>query len=366
MIVCRRSFLFAVFAALVAASFAAPSYAQSFDHKGLARLVLENHIRPGYDRLLASARAFGDEAKVFCDAAPGEPTDALKDAFRDLVLSWARIEQVQFGPVMDERRHARVFYWPDRKGLGRRQVRRTLAKKDARSLDPAALAERSVALQGLGAAEILLYAKGAKEFATPGPARDFRCGYLKTIAANIVNIAAEVQSAWNDENGYVRTFLSPGADNPSYLDDSEVTLEIAKAFLVGLERLRDIEIAGPLGLSRKTSRRTRAAFKPSGLSTRFLIAKLEGMTMLYVAGGLGDRIDAHEWGMGSSILSELNLALNHMKSLNVLMGEVAENEEAENRLLASGFPLKNAREQTSRILADAAGLSLGFNALDGD
>ena len=362
----RRSFLIALFAGLVAVSPAAPANAQSFDHKGLARLIVENHIRPGYYRLLEAARAFSAEAKAFCDAAPGQPTDTLKGAFRDLVLAWGRIEHMQFGPVMDERRHARVFYWPDRKGLGRRQVRTTLAKKDARSLDPVSLADRSVALQGLGAAEILLFREGAEEFASPGPARDYRCGYLNAIAVNLVNIIEGVQSAWNDGTGYAAVFLTPGADNPAYLDEREVTLEIAKAFLVGLERLRDIEIAGPLGLSPKTSRRTRAAFEPAGLSTQFLAAKLEGMMMLYVAGGLRDRIETHKQGLGETIFFELNLALNHLKSVEQPMSAVPVNREAEDRFLASGFPLKNAREQTRRVLSEAAGLSLGFNALDGD
>ena len=224
----------------------------------------------------------------------------------------------------------------------------------------------SGALQGLGAVEILLYGKDADAFAQPGEERGFRCGYLRTIATNLSNIAREIQSAWADETGYPATFLAPGADNPAYLDESEVTLEIAKAFLVGIERLRDIEIAGPLGLGRKTSRRTRSAFEPSGLSTELLAAKLEGMMMLYVAGGLLDRIEAHEAGMGKSILNELKIALAHLKSVQQPISAVPVNREAEDRFLASGFPLKNAREQTRRVLGDAAGLSLGFNALDGD
>ena len=129
---------------------------------------------------------------------------------------------------------------------------------------------RNAALRcrGLGAVEMLLYGKDADAYAQPGEERDFRCGYLRTIATNLSNIAREIRSAWAEETGYPATFLVPGADNPAYLDESEVTLEIAKAFLVGLERLRDIEIAGPLGLSRKASRRTRSAFCAVGIVHR--------------------------------------------------------------------------------------------------
>ena len=364
----RRRALLIVFAVafVVCGVTFSPAAAASFDHKGLARLVLESHIRPGYEKLAAAADAFAAETKTYCEAAPGKPSQALRKAFRELVLAWARIEHIHFGPVMDERRHARVFYWPDRKSLGKRQVRRALAKRDVRSLDRAALAERSVALQGLGAAEYLLFGNGSDEFEQAGPARDYRCGYLQAVAANLSFIAKDVQSAWADDTAYVRTYLSPGPDNPAYLDEGEVTLEIAKAFLVGLERLRDIEIAGPLGLSRKTARRTRAAFEPSGLSSEFLAAKLEGMMTLYVAGGLLDRIEAHESLMGQSILIELKQALKHLNSVKGPVSSASEDKKAEDLFLASGFPLKNAREQTRRVLGEAAGLSLGFNALDGD
>lgn len=358
--------LFALVAIFSTGIRVAPGHAQAFDHKGLARLVLENHIRPGYAKLLDAAQGFDAAVEAFCDAPPGQSMQPLKLAFRELVLAWARIEHVRFGPIMDQHRHARVFYWPDRKGLGRRQVRRAIAKSDPSVFDPVSLAEKSVALQGLGAVEILLYSKSAAVIEKPGPQREFRCNYLRAIGANIENIAGDVQSEWASEDGYTATFLSPGAENATYLDETEVTLEIAKMFLVGLERLRDIEIAGPLGLSRKSSRRTRAAFEPSGLSAQILAAKLEGLTMLYTSGGLLDRIETHESSMGKSILTELKYALSHLQRVSGPMSDLSENKQDEDALLASGYPLKNARTQTGRVLSEAAGLSLGFNALDGD
>ena len=48
------------------------------------------------------------------------------------------------------------------------------------------------------------------------------------------------------------------------------------------------------------------------------------------------------------------------------MKQAAVEPQTEAKLIAIGFPLKHARGATSRVLADAAGLSLGFNALDGD
>jgi len=48
------------------------------------------------------------------------------------------------------------------------------------------------------------------------------------------------------------------------------------------------------------------------------------------------------------------------------MKEAIEDPEMEDKLMAVGFPLKNAKGETARVLAQGAGLALGFNALDGD
>ena len=357
---------FSLIVVLVVGTWAASAQAQNFDHKGLARQVIEQHIRPGYAKLVKAAQKFDAAATTFCDGAPDLPIGPVKEAFANLVLSWSRIEHIRFGPVMEERRHARMLYWPDRKGLGRRQVLKALKQSDASVLDPAKLEAKSVALQGLGALEMLLYGKGAGDFAKPGAARQFRCGYVRAIAANLVSIAKDLKSEWQDGQLHPTIFLTPGPNNPSYLDDREVTLEIAKAFLVGLERLRDVKIAGPLGLRPKTAVRTRAAFDGSMLSTQAIAANLEGLNSLYEKSGMFERIEAHEPGMGKSILTELNQALTHLKSVSVPMSKVPVNRDAEDRFLAVGFPLKNARNQATRTLAEAAGLSLGFNALDGD
>ncbi len=340
--------------------------AESFDHAGLARQVLEQHIRPGYATLLEATWAFETKATRFCRAAPGADMAPVRAAFADLVLAWSRIEHIQFGPVMADRRNARILYWPDRKSLGRKQIARAVSKRDPSVLALDTLAAKSVAVQGLGAAEYLLYRTGVEAFAAAGEVRDHRCGYLTTVAANLARIGEAIVSDWSADSAFAKTYSSPGPDNPSYLEASEVTLEIAKAFLVGLERLRDIRIAGPLGLGRKTARRTRAAFEPSGLSTRALAAYLEGLVALFAKGGLQARIEGHEAGMGKAILADLTQALTQLQSIATPMQQAAETPETENKLIAIGFPLKNARAETSRVLAEAAGLSLGFNALDGD
>lgn len=337
-----------------------------FDHEVLAQQFLERHVRPGYAALGKAADAFEETAKAACGPAPGAALETLKPPFRKLVLAWSRVEHIRFGPVMQKKRHARMLYWPDRKGLGRKQVAKAVRKRDRTVADAASLAAKSVALQGLGALEFLLYGPGAANIDKPGASRMHRCAYILAVAANVSRIAAEIEADWDGDGAYAGVFLSPGPENPAYLEPAEVTFEIAKSFLTGLARLRDIRIAGPLGLQRGKARRARAAFESSRLSSEAIAATLEGLVSLYEKGGLRERIERHEAGMGGAIHNDLVQPLEVLHSIKMPMKEAAADPEVEDKLIAIGFPLKNAREQATRVLAQAAGLSLGFNALDGD
>ncbi len=72
-----------------------------------------------------------------------------------------------------------MLFWPDRKGTGLKQVQAALASKDPTAADAAQLAGKSVAMQGLGALEFVLYGTGSEELATAG--ESYRCAYGAAI-----------------------------------------------------------------------------------------------------------------------------------------------------------------------------------------
>ena len=82
-----------------------------------------------------------------------------------------------------ENRLERILFWPDRKSTGLKQVQRALAEKDATATNPAKLKGKSVAMQGLGALEFVLFGTGAEKLA--GPGEDYRCAYGRAIAGNV-------------------------------------------------------------------------------------------------------------------------------------------------------------------------------------
>lgn len=361
----KRAIASHLFALLVLAMFTPHTKAEDFDHTGLATRVIEQHIRPGYAALHKATQGLEQSVNVFCSAPAARAIEPVRNAFRRTVYAWSKVAHIKFGPVAQERRLTRMLYWPDRKNLGRRQIRRALRTGDKTVLDQESLAGKSVAVQGLGAIEQLLYWKAEEAFADSSKAVH-RCGYLQAATANIRSISDNLVNGWANDAAFTRTFLNPGPDNPRYLKPSEVTLEIAKAFLVGMERLRDIKVAGSLGLRPNNRAIVHVPFEPSGLSTRAMQAELEGLIDLFENGGLMKAIETQESGMGASIRFEMGQALETFKRIELPIAEVLKKPAMEDELINTGFPLKNAREETARVLADAAGLNLGFNALDGD
>jgi uncharacterized protein len=340
----------------------------AFDHAALAKQALEAHIRPGYAALVASAQALVKALDATCARQTGDRRRAVDLAFDGLVTAWARIEHIRFGPVTAENRLERLFFWPDRRGLGARQVAATLRARDAAALDPVALAEKRVAIQGLGALETALFG------APPTDAEDgaYRCAYAKAIAANIGNIAAAILKEWTDPALYARHWLDPGAGNLHFLKRSETTLALAKALDNGLERVRDEWIAAPLGLGRQRRRLT-PVLATSKRTLKFFAAGLDGLHRLYMTAGLHKAIvDTAKVHPGVTVplnaklvKNEIETARNQLRRL-VRQGKPFDADAMMQPFVAVGYPLKNARQQLAALLGLTAGVSMGFNATDGD
>ena len=95
-----------------------------------------------------------------------------------------------------------MAFWPDTRGVGRKQVRRALRRKKANYDNVAALAHMSVALQGLTALEIVLFGRGSDRLEHPGAQRSFHCGVARAIAKNLHDIATSLDEEWQRDTGF--------------------------------------------------------------------------------------------------------------------------------------------------------------------
>ncbi len=66
---------------------------------------------------------------AFCDGG-GKDRAALDAAFKQAVLGWAASSICAWGRCWPTNRFERFAFWPDPKGLGRRQIAAELSEKD--------------------------------------------------------------------------------------------------------------------------------------------------------------------------------------------------------------------------------------------
>lgn len=339
-----------------------------FDHAGLARQALERHIRPGYQGLAAAAGELEEVMASSCEQPASAPHNRIEAAFDGLVKAWGRVEHITFGPITPGERLERIMFWPDRRGIGARQVAYALSTRDPAVADAGRLAEKSAAVQGLPALETLLF-PGAAVVEEPD-ARRHRCAFAAAVSANVSKLAKAIAAAWSDPDGFSQSWLAPGPGNPHFLKPGETTLALAKAFDQGLERVRDQRLGGPLGLNAQR-RRLPAVLAKSGRTMLLIGANVEGLRELYVEGGVERAImstagsDANTLSLAGLVGSELQTAKAGVDAL-VALPSPFEDAQGKQRVIALGFPLKNARVTASSLLTTAANLPLGFNASDGD
>lgn len=335
----------------------------------LGERLAQGYARPAVAAMAEAAGALEGALGPWCSKPDAAGAKRVNDAFAGLAQAWARIEFLRFGPLVQANRFERLAFWPDTRGVMPKQVQALIAAQDAELLKPGALAGRSVAVQGLPALEYVLYGEPAllkQAGATqPGtPTFPYACGYAVAVSANVAAMSRDVAQAWSAQGEFGRQFARPQAGNDLYRDPQEVAAEAMKALSTGLQFARDVKILPVLGDSAANARPKRAAFWRSGLTTRTLAANLDGLAAFYTAGGYvlpkGD-----EW-MAGSVLGELASAAATLRDVPAPLDEALADADGRRQLELAALTLKNGKAIVDQDLAPALGVTIGFNALDGD
>ncbi len=258
-------------------------------------------------------------------------------------------------------------------------MQEALAKEDEAATLPDELADKSVALQGLPALEYLLYGDGAEILSTgkrnvdgeESPARSttrapFVAASLSRIATNIDRIAKAVVEDWREGSAYEKAFLGPVAEDPIYHAPKEVTLDLFKAFIAGIELVRDQKLGKPLGAAPEDAKPKLAAFWRSGLSFANAAGNLEGVRALFAQGGFAQVVARESPGVENSILFDLDHAIEVLRGIDRPMAEVVADEDLRAKIEALRVSLKSAAQTAGDMISRGAGLAFGFNAMDGD
>lgn len=340
--------------------------AQAQEHlKPVTAAAVNDLIVPGYETFRNTAAEFSASFDAFC-ADPGAPgLNTVNEGFTRLVESWSRIEMIRFGPARRNNRFERVFFWPDRRSRGLRQVQKILSEQDVTATDPDRLKSKSVAVQGLLALDFVLGGTGREDLLVSG---HHRCAYGSAIAAAVAGVADGLLKDWQGEDGYAELMGSPSADNPVYRSEAEVLQEILRALNESLQIVKDLKIERPLGKSADAPKPKRAPFWRTDLTTANIRGNLAAISaFMELLDVHGDLDPVNSWLPGSLVF-EISLILNRLALADETGDWVSALEDPETyRELKAGLPgLQNIHRHLDETLPAALGLILGFNSLDGD
>lgn len=326
--------------------------------------AIDGFVRPAYASLHQHAEAMTTLMRTLCDAPSQSVLDAARAEYSATVEAWSVAEIIGFGPIKENNRLERMLYWPDRKSIGLKQVQAALAGKDPTATDPVQLAGKSVAMQGLGALEFVLYGDGAEALA--GKDDPYRCAYGAAVAGNIETMATDVDAAWKKPDGFASLWANPGPQNPLYRDGTEAVTELVGVFINELEMVRDVRLKGFLGGTPEADKPKQAIYWRSQNTATSLAGNLSGMDTLFQASQLGDALPEDARWTAESIHIQLTNGVATAKSVNGPIDKALADPAQRDKL--DHFALITSSLSTligTRLTAEF-GLTAGFSSLDGD
>lgn len=326
--------------------------------------VIQRFVLPGYAAFHQETSALAASVAALCATPSQASLEASRDSFSATTIAWSSVEMIRFGPVTEGNRLERVLFWPDRKGTGLRQVQAALAEKDPSATDPDTLAGKSVAMQGLGALEFVLFGTGYETLATEP--NSYRCAYGAAIALNLDSIAAQLEAEWAKPDGFAAQWQSPGASDSIYRNDAEALGEMLDAFVTGLEMVRDVRLGGFLGETAEDDKPKQALFWRSAGTVPSLEADMAGMKALFDASGLGAMLPPDSEYVSGSIDFEFNNAINAARAVDGDIADALADPQKRGKLAYFGVVTSSLSELFGTRLSGAFGLTSGFSSLDGD
>ena len=337
--------------------------------------LVEHHVLPRYRRFAEAAAHFREAAGALCASRSSDALDDARAGYHRAMDAWMAMQHLQFGPLEQELRAYRLYFWPQARGKVGEAIAALLSDGDPARLSPARFSGASVAVQGLPAAEHLLFVS-ARALAGDGEAGRPACGLLQAVAANIHEIASDALAEWRDAPpegwpSFADLVLRPGPDNADFPAPKDATLAFFAALHHGLQFIADVKLRPVVGESRDAARPRLAESRPSGRAMRNIELNLRALQALYAgeAGpGLGDLVKAHDEDAALDPLMRkaFRLTLETARSIDGALDEAVSDPGLRPRTEKLLVQTRALEQIVRTRVAEALDLRVGFNALDGD
>ena len=320
--------------------------------------AVDAQIVPGYQALAKTSATLDTAARKACDAAEPD-TRSLKQPFADSFLAWQAVQQVRFGPILAFNRGFRYQLWPDKRGTVGKHLRQLLAKPDPSRIEAKTFAGGSVALQGFGALERLLF--DTTDLRNTDEAV-WRCAVIMAITTNLRAMSQEMLDEWQAGPDAHRALIATAnRGNAYYQNAEEVSANLLNGLHTQLELMVTKKLDRPLGGKRAMPKRAEAW--RSELSLAALKVNLEAAEKLYQT-AFAPRITEPE--LTQAFAQAFADAHTTAASIEQPLAEAVSHPESRAQVENLRTRLAALQTLVGDRLTAALGLSLGFNSLDGD
>jgi uncharacterized protein len=331
--------------------------AEPQSHSAMVATTLEKHIIPRVEGFATAAGALPGKVQQVCQTGDPAAREELSTNLRRTVEAWAEIEFLRFGPLTEAGRRERISFWPDPRGFLARQLRQLIAAKDMKVIEGGAIAKQSAAVQGLPALESVM--TDTVTPLAPGAASAFQCALAQAVAANIADMGRDLLQSWTKAGGWKDKMLRPGSDNDTYKEPSEAASELIKALLIGFQLVGDGEIKPQLDENSKYV----GPFAKANLSKAYYAAGVKSLQALYETMALEsylpeDKDWVKNWAGGA-----WRVILASDGAGGKASGTVRDDAPALRELHGR---ISGLRKLVAKEISQSAGLTVGFNELDGD
>jgi predicted lipoprotein len=330
--------------------------------------AVDGFIIPGYRDLAEATNALSEASAGLCKSPSETTLEAARSAFSSVVERWSAIEIIRLGPALDQNRFERFLFYPDRKSTGLKQVQAILAKKDESATSPETLKGKSVAVQGLGALEFVLYGTGAEVLS--GKEGDFRCRYGLAVSQNLRSIAGELLAAWEKPDGIQAAWKEPGPGNPLFRDNREAATELLGVLVHSVEMIKDQRLrpfyAGTVHGTPDRGRPKLAIYWRSANTMPAISANLGGLQRLFDTAGMESLLPADSRSIAGSIDFLFKALIAATDGIEGPIEDALADEKQRAKLDFIALNTADLLDRLNREFGGSIGLGAGFSFADGD
>ncbi|PCH98019.1 MAG: signal peptidase [Rhodobacteraceae bacterium] len=276
---------------------------------------------------------------------------SVMPAYHAAFDAWVEASIVLFGPLDEIGGLLSLGFWPDKKGFTAKTLRKLIAAQDIPTLEADNFAQVSIAGKGFFALDHLL---GDATFNDYG-SDSYTCKLVQAIAADLAHNAQIMDAKWQDE--FARTIATAGQpDNALFLSPDEVAQAYLTTLAGALEYIETQRLARPLGSFEKQRPKRAEAWR----TTRPLRNIEHALSAAHdLATALGD-------GQISLTQEAFVNALDFMP--RITDKDFTQIADTSNRFQAESLQtlVSVIHEAVEVELGAHLGVTIGFNALDGD